>query len=115
VFNAADAVSFNRDTWRMGGGFEYTGWRGTTRTYPIRLGGSWAHLPYYDEGETPGTEWAAALGWGFHVTGDSASPLASLDMAIERGGRSGLESTANPGGLTESFWRWTFSLSLFGL
>jgi len=115
LFQAQDAVSMARDTWRVGGGFEYTGWRGATRNYPIRLGASWAQLPYYDEGESPASEWATALGLGFHVIGDAASPLAVLDMSIERGNRSGLESVNNPGGLSESFWRWTFSLSLFGL
>jgi hypothetical protein len=115
VLQADDAVSFRRDTWRVGGGLEYTGWRGTARTWPIRLGANWAQLPFHDEGETPASEWAVGLGFGLNVTGDAASPLAILDMSVERGSRSGLESTAVPGGLSESFWRWTFSLSLFGL
>jgi hypothetical protein len=114
VLGAEDAVSFRRDTWRMGGGLEYTGWRGATRTWPIRLGFNWAQLPFYDEGETPASEWAAGLGFGLNVIGDAASPLATFDMAVERGSRSGLESADLPGGLSESFWRWTFSLSLFG-
>jgi hypothetical protein len=115
VLQAEDAVSFRRDTWRAGGGLEYTGWRGAARTWPIRLGVNWAQLPFHDEGETPASEWAAGFGFGLNVTGDAASPLAILDMSVERGSRSGLESTALPGGLSESFWRWTFSLSLFGL
>ena len=112
---AEDAISFRRDTWRVGGGLEYIGWAGDTRTYPVRLGVNWAQLPFHDEDETPASEWAAALGFGLTVTGDAASPLAVLDMAVERGRRFGLESAAVPGGLTESFWRWTFSLSLFGI
>lgn len=115
VLQAADAVSFRRDTWRAGGGIEYVGWSGATRTYPIRLGMNWAQLPFYDEGESPASEWAAAFGFGLDVIGDAASPLAALEMTLERGRRSGLQTTALPDGLSESFWRWTFSLALFGL
>lgn len=115
VLQTADAVSLRRNTWRLGGGLEYGGWQGETRTYPIRLGFNWAQLPFYDQDETPASEWAAAFGFGLNVTGDSASPLAGLDMAIERGRRSGLKSLTVPDGLSESFWRLTFSLSLFGL
>lgn len=115
VFNAADAKALRRNTWHVGGGLEYQGWGSGTRTYPIRLGINWAQLPYYDEGESPASEWAAAVGIGFRLAGDLAGPLAVADVTVERGSRSGFESAALPGGLTESFWRWTFSLSLFGL
>jgi hypothetical protein len=115
VLEADDAVSYRRDTWRAGGGLEYTGWSGATRTYPIRLGLNWAQLPYHDESESPASEFAGAFGFGLNVTGDAASPLAALEMTIERGRRTGLESASVPDGLSESFWRWTFSLSLFGL
>jgi hypothetical protein len=53
-------------------------------------------------------------GIGFRLAGDDLGPLAVADIGVERGGRSGLASTDLPDGLTESFWRFTFSLSLFG-
>lgn len=114
VFNADDGLSERRNTWRVGGGFEYAGLATGSRTFPLRLGGSWAQLPYYNTGETPANEWTAALGLGLRLAEDEAGPLAVGDITLERGQRSGLETTARPDGLTESFWRFTFSLSLFG-
>jgi len=114
VFNADDRLSERRNTWRVGGGFEYAGMATGSRTFPLRLGGSWAQLPYYNSGETPATEWSAALGLGLRLAEDDAGPLAVGDITLERGERFGLETTARPDGLTETFWRLTFSLSLFG-
>jgi len=112
LFQATDATAMRRSTWRLGGGFEYEGIGSAARALPIRLGASWSQLPYYAAGETPATEWSAALGFGFRV--QPVQGLAVGDLTIERGGRSGLESTAVPTGLSESFWRVTISLSLFG-
>jgi hypothetical protein len=109
-----DGTSLRRDTWRYGGGIEYSGLGTDTRTFPIRLGGSFSQLPYYDQGEEPGDEWTFGGGIGFRLAGDELGPLAVADVGIERGGRSGLSSTDLPDGLSESFWRFTFSLSLFG-
>jgi hypothetical protein len=110
----ASGTSFRRDTWRFGGGIEYEGIGSATRTYPIRLGGGYTQLPYFNEGEEPGNEWTAGGGIGFRLAGDELGPLAVADIGIERGGRTGLASTDLPDGLKESFWRFTFSLSLFG-
>jgi hypothetical protein len=109
-----DGISLRRDTWRYGGGIEYQGIGTDTRTFPIRLGGSFTQLPYYNQGEEPGEEWTFGGGIGFRLAGDELGPLAVADVGIERGGRSGLSSTDLPDGLTESFWRFTFSLALFG-
>jgi hypothetical protein len=106
-----EAVS--RETLRIGGGLEYQGVRSGVRTYPVRVGARWAQLPYYNEGETAPTEWAAGLGFGFRL-GDPANPAAVADLGVERGGRSGLDAPTRPGGVSESLWRFTFSLSLFG-
>lgn len=113
VFEVADSVAQQRNTWRIGGGLEWEGARSGDRVFPIRIGASWAQLPYYDLGETPATEWSGALGLGFRMAGDELGPRAVVDAAFERGRRSGLDSELNPGGLTESFWRFTFSLALF--
>lgn len=108
--NAANAT--RRDTWRYGGGLEYELVPNGRRV--VRLGGSYSQLPYFDAGEEPPREWAGSLGFGFRLAGDDAGPLAVLDATIERGNRSGLASSANPGGLKENFWRFTFGLALFG-
>lgn len=110
----ADGTTFRRNTWRYGGGIEYTGVGTINRAYPIRLGGSYAELPFFEQGESPGNEWSAAFGIGFRLASDQTGPTALADIGVERGGRSGLESATLPGGLSESFWRLTFSLSLFG-
>ncbi|MCI0432788.1 MAG: hypothetical protein L0271_03950 [Gemmatimonadetes bacterium] len=114
AFNAGDALALRRNTWRIGGGAEYAGIQTAERSYPLRIGGSYSQLPYYNMGETPATEWSASLGMGFRLAGDAAIPLAVADVTLERGRRSGLETAERPGGLTESFWRFTFTLSLFG-
>lgn len=113
--NAAGAPdrSIPADTWRVGGGLEYAGLGSGSKSYPIRLGGHYADLPYRFPGETVGKEWSGAIGIGFRLAGDQAGPLAVVDAAIERGGRKGLASSTYPDGLTESFWRFTFSLALF--
>ena len=108
------SAAARRDTWRWGGGFEYGGIQTGARSFPVRLGGSYAQLPYFNVGEEPATEWSAAFGLGFRLAGDEAGPLAVLDATFERGGRSGLESTVNADGLSESFWRVSIKLALLG-
>ncbi len=114
VFENAPGGAQRRNTWRWGGGIEYEGTRNARRVFPFRLGGSYAQLPYFDLGESSASEWAASVGSGYKLVADDGSPVAALDATLERGRRSGLESTQNPDGLSESFWRLTFSLSLFG-
>jgi hypothetical protein len=98
----------------VGGGIEYEGVRSVQRVYPIRLGGQWAELPYANPGESVPTEWSGSLGVGFRLAGDEFGPLAVVDAAVERGGRSGLASPQFANGLSENFWRFTVSLALFG-
>ena len=114
VFQAADADALQRGTWRYGGGIEYGGLRSARRVFPIRLGANWAQLPYYDTGEDPARERSVALGMGFRLAEGAAGPLANADITVERGNRKGLQSISLPDGLTESFWRISLSLSLFG-
>lgn len=114
VFQAADADALQRGTWRAGGGIEYGGLRGGRRVFPIRLGANWTQLPYYDTGEDPANERSFGLGMGFRLAEGAAGPLANADITIERGSRKGLQSLSLPEGLTESFWRISLSLSLFG-
>lgn len=112
--DAGTAGAQARSTWRVGGGLEYEGVRSAERVYPIRLGGQWAELPYANPGESVPTEWSGSFGVGFRLAGDEFGPLAVVDAAVERGGRSGLVSSQFANGLNESFWRFTVSLALFG-
>lgn len=114
VFGSSETASFGRSTWRVGGGVEWGGFGSGARTWPVRLGGSWAQLPFYGTGESPAEETSYTAGIGFRLAGDPSNPQAVLDGTLERGTRNGLQSTRNPAGLEERFWRFTVSLSLFG-
>lgn len=97
------------DTWEVGGGLEWSGSSARGRPLPLRLGARYAKLPFRLQGATP-SEWAAALGAGWVLARDEAGPRTVVDAALERGGRGDAGAT----GLTESFWRFTLSMSLFG-
>jgi hypothetical protein len=114
VFENDPESSAASDTWRVGGGLEWGGLGSGARAWPIRIGASWAQLPYHASDETQAEEWSITGGVGFRLAGDPADPQALLDATLERGNRSGLVSTANPAGLEERYWRFTVSLSLFG-
>ncbi|MEX1182273.1 MAG: hypothetical protein WEF86_03490 [Gemmatimonadota bacterium] len=107
-----EGAALTQETLRVGGGIEYQGLRFGERTFPLRLGGHWSELPYHAAGEEAPAEWGLGGGFGFRL-GDPMDPAAVADVAIERGGRSGLGSADLEGGLEESLWRFTLSLSLF--
>ena len=110
--SAADAFEdpgVATDTWEVGGGLEWSGGRALGRPFPVRLGARYARLPFRIQGATP-SEWALALGAGSVLARDETGPRAVVDAAIERGRRGDTAAT----GLTESFWRFTISMSLFG-
>lgn len=100
-----------RDAYSVGAGLEYGGTHSGVRTFPFRLGYRYAQLPFYASGEKLPSEHAASVGAGMRVGGTEDSPAAQLDAAIERGSRSGGPSATS---LSESFWRFTFSLAVFG-
>lgn len=97
------------NAWELGGGLEWEASRAGERVFPLRLGFHYGQFPFKLQGETP-AEWSVALGIGARFAGDEGGPLAVVDAAAERGGRGDRNAT----GLTESFWRLTVSLSLFG-
>src|SRR5690606_24310439 len=97
------------DTWEVGGGLEWRGARALGRPFPLRLGARYAKLPFRVQGATP-SERALALGLGSVLARDDLGPRAVVDAAIERGRRGDAAAT----GLTESFWRLTLSMALFG-
>lgn len=97
-----------RDAWQIGGGLEWGTLQSATRSFPLRLGFQYGTFPFEFEGEQP-REWVASLGLGGNFAGTQFGPRATIDAAIERGGRN-VDSSA----LSEDFWRFTVSLSLFG-
>lgn len=97
------------NTMSFGGGLEWSGLRTATRAFPIRLGFNYGHLPYQINGATP-RQWSAALGFGLRLAPSQIGPGALVDAAVERGQRGSTATT----GLSEAFWRFTVSLSLFG-
>lgn len=107
-------TELSRETWAFGGGIEYGGLRSGNRSFPIRLGARVQQLPYHGIGEEPAREVSGGVGLGFRLATDASGPLAVLDTGLERARRTGLAGDAIPGGVEESLWRWTFSLSLFG-
>jgi hypothetical protein len=94
-----------RDTWSVAGGIEWEAIQVGERVVPVRLGGRHGLLPFRwdDTGDWP-TESAGAFGAGLRLAGGAAS----LDGAVERGRR------GDAVGITESFWRMTFSLTVLG-
>jgi len=96
------------DVWALGAGLEWEGASLAGRPLPIRFGYQRSRLPFPFRGETP-TEWAGSLGMGLVLATSDIGPLATFDAGIERGSRS-----APAAGLTENFWRFTTSLSVFG-
>jgi hypothetical protein len=98
----------------IGAGLEYAGLRSGSRIFPLRMGARTAKLPFYFNNEEAPTEWALTGGIGLRLVEDDFGPLAVADIGVERGTREGLTSSAVADGLTENYWRFTVSLSLFG-
>jgi hypothetical protein len=103
-----------RPVFEVGGGLEWEQLRSGTRIFPLRVGYRYSQLPFALEGADPANEWAVTLGLGLRLAGDNFGPLAVGDIAVERGRRAGWESSSLSGGLTETFWRFSASLALFG-
>jgi hypothetical protein len=110
-----DSVSVSgRPVFEVGGGLEWEQLRSGTRIFPLRVGYRYSQLPFALEGADPANEWAVSLGLGLRLAGDNFGPLAVGDITVERGRRAGWESSLLAGGLTETFWRFSASLALFG-
>ena len=95
-----------RDVLAAGLGVEYDAFRLLARRVPLRVGVRYAQLPFRweDDGEFL-DERAVTAGLGMLFSGGGAA----MELAGERGMRGGSEA-----GLEESFWRLSFTLSLFG-
>jgi hypothetical protein len=102
-----------RPAWEFGAGVEWERLRTAGRVFPLRLGYRYAQLPFHLTTDEPANEWAASLGLGLRLAGDDFGPLAVADFGLERGRRSGWDGNAI-GALTENYWRFSASISLFG-
>lgn len=108
----ADVPVTARDTWEVGAGLELDDPASRqSRTFPLRLGFQYRQLPFTFVSDSP-SEWVASGGVGMRV-GDFETPLARIDLTVQRGGRSAAGDGAIPA-LEESFWRVALSLSIFG-
>jgi hypothetical protein len=95
-----------RDTWAVAGGIEWEAVRIGPNVVPVRLGARHGLLPFrWNEGADWANERAVTLGTGVRLAGGAAA----LDAAVERGQRGG-----DPAGISESFWRMAFSLTVLG-
>lgn len=96
-----------RDTWSVAGGIEWEALRMGENVVPVRLGARHALLPFRWAPTAAADGWAdervATLGTGLRLAGGAAQ----LDAAVERGQRGG-----DAAGITESFWRMAFSLTV---
>lgn len=106
------ASSVGQDTWEVGGGLE---WESVSpraaRTFPVRLGGQYRQLPF-TFGDGAPSEWFVGAGAGMRV-GSPENPLASVDLTAQRGERTALGGEGGDD-LTETAWRFTLTLSVFG-
>lgn len=100
------------DAWQVGGGLEWTGIRGETRTWPVRAGYHQEKLPFPLQGGSAPSERSFAFGVGLRARESDLGPGALVDATLERGTLSG--DLAAGGELSESFWRVSISLALFG-
>lgn len=98
-----------RDSWAVGAGLEWDAVRTDVHTVPVRFGINRQQLPFVADGATA-SEWSVGMGGGLRLTVEEIWPRASFDGALEVGSRSQSGDT----GLSETFWRLTLSLALFG-
>jgi hypothetical protein len=104
-----------QDTWEIGGGLEWesANQRGT-RHFPLRVGAQYRQLPFTFGDGVP-TEWYAGGGIGMRLGASPDNPLTQIDFTVQRG-----ERTAPLGGsegaeeLTETAWRFSLALAIFG-
>lgn len=101
------------DTWELGGGLEWSDpSERATRAFPVRVGFQYRQLPFSFGGGRP-TEWFAGGGLGMRLGVDPENPLTRIDLSVQRGERTAPAETG-VGDLTETAWRFSLTLSIFG-
>lgn len=112
LVESGEGVS-SRDTWEVGGGLELDDpGRRETRSFPLRLGFQYRQLPFTFASDSP-TEWLASLGLGMRFGSDFNTPLARIDLTVQRGARTAAGNDATPA-LDETLWRFVLGISIFG-
>ena len=110
---AALPTTANR-TVELGGGVEWDELRSGTRVFPLRAGYHITKLPFHNASDEAATERAFSGGLGLRLAEDDYGPLAVADIGFEKGKRDGWSNSTLPGGLSENFWRFSVTMSLFG-
>lgn len=106
-------VASGQDTWEVGGGLELDNPAPRAdRNFPVRIGAQYRQLPFTFGGTTP-TEWFAGAGVGMRIGASAENPLVRADLSVQRGERTATGDSLT-GELTESAWRFSLSLSIFG-
>lgn len=106
-------ASSSRDTWELGGGLEWdNASERAVRSFPLRLGFQYRQLPFTFIDEAP-VEWFTGAGIGMRLGSSIENPLARVDLAVQRGERTAA-AAAEADAFTETAWRFSLTLSLFG-
>lgn len=109
----ADPAASSRDTWEVGAGIELDNpERRAARSFPLRLGFQYRQLPFTFVTEAP-TEWLASAGIGMRIGVDPDTPLARIDLTVQRGARTA-PGNAAVADLDETLWRFVAGISIFG-
>ena len=109
----SEVPASSRDTWEIGGGIELDDpERRQARSFPLRLGFQYRQLPFTFVGDNP-TEWLASAGIGMRIGADFNTPLARIDLTVQRGERSATGGNGIPA-LEETLWRFALGVSIFG-
>ena len=104
----------SRDTWELGAGLELDDpERRTLYSFPLRAGFQYRQLPFSFVGDNAPTEWLASVGTGLRMGADFNTPVARIDLTVQRGARTASGSGSTPD-LEESMWRFVLGISIFG-
>lgn len=90
----------------LGGGLEWSAGSLFGRRAPVRVGWRRADFPFRVEGQKV-VESALGVGSGLVLSEFEGTPLAGVDLSVERGSRAA-------GGASEDFWRTTLTLRISG-
>ena len=104
----------SRDTWELGAGLELDDpERRTLYSFPLRAGFQYRQLPFTFVGDNAPTEWLASVGAGLRMGADFNTPVARIDLTVQRGARTASGSGSTPD-LEETLWRFVLGVSIFG-
>lgn len=104
----------SRDTWEVGGGFELDNPDRRSRySFPLRLGFQYRQLPFAFVDDNAPSEWLASAGAGLRLGADFDTPVARLDLTVQRGARTAAGTAATPD-LEETMWRLVIGVAIFG-